>query len=54
MPKYIKRWLKIRKGIPAYEKGYRWFDAKDMTHHKKKPAKATIQVFTKYSLIRHG
>ncbi len=54
MDKYIRRWQKVNKRTPAYEAGYRWFDAKTMKHHKKRPARASLQVFTKYSPIRHG
>jgi hypothetical protein len=54
MDKYIKRWQRVRKGTPAYRDGYRWFDAKTMKHHVKRPAQASLQMFTKYSPIRHG
>ena len=52
-PKYIKRLHKVRKGTPAYENGYRWFDAKEMKHYKKLP-KSLIGKLTKYSPARHG
>ena len=54
MPKYIKRWQRVEKGTPAYKDGYRWFDAKVMRHYKKRPARASLQLVTKYSPIRHG
>jgi hypothetical protein len=54
MAKYIKRWQKIAKGTPAYKEGYRWFDAQNMKHFKKRPVSSALQVLTKHSPIRHG
>jgi hypothetical protein len=52
--RYIIRWQKIAKNTPAFQNGYKWFDAQTMRHYTGLPITAIFQPFTRYSFIKHG